>query len=173
MDPPSQASVHVLDALVLGLPFWGLMVLALFILADSIRAVLSLLKANRAAALRFGFRYLMAVVTLGAILVTVQMNSRFGQRNAKTIIAAAERYKERNNKYPSRLQDLTPEFLDEIPRCAIRLMWSQYVYVYRADGTHMLIWLVIPPRGKRVYYFEEGLWRAWTKGAEPPPPKSK
>jgi hypothetical protein len=80
-----------------------------------------------------------------------------GKRNAKIIISAIAAYYENVGDYPSKLQDLVPQYLEEVPTCAYRLPDYRYRYVYNGRS-HFLMWQEAPPFGHRTYHFKTAEW---------------
>jgi hypothetical protein len=86
-----------------------------------------------------------------------KLNRHIGNRNAKKIIRAVERYKADEGHYPAQLNDLVPEYMHGIPVCAYRISNNQYRYSY-TDTAHYLMYANLPPYGRRVYHFRNQEW---------------
>ena len=75
--------------------------------------------------------------------------------NACQIIRACENYREANGRYPDRLDQLTPNYLEAIPRAKYCVLLSDFFY---SGCRHpMLFWY--PSIGRRSYNFETHTWR--------------
>jgi len=92
-----------------------------------------------------------------AVLLANGLNNGLAQRRAKVIVEACERFKDSRLHYPERLQELVPDFLPQVPKAKLALMYSDFRYRPSA-GRHVLSWVVFPPYGRRFYNFEEKRW---------------
>jgi hypothetical protein len=105
--------------------------------------------------IRFGI-YLSAV---GVVLCLIPINKEIGEERAERIIAAVESYKSANGKYPDGLDQLAPQFIAEVPTKA-RVSFGDNGFRYRAgsDGRPTLMYVALPPFGRRIYSFETKSW---------------
>jgi hypothetical protein len=116
--------------------------------------------AARQDAQRFKLRMSKAAITvfagLAAIGIIVWGNALAGER-AEKLIAAVEQFHAAQGRYPARLEELVPAHLPEIPRARYLLLAERFRY-YAADSGHTLMYVVVPPFGRRIYTFETGKW---------------
>jgi hypothetical protein len=100
-----------------------------------------------------------AYLILGAATVaTTQFHLATAQHHAATVIEACQAYKTRHGMLPSTLQQLVPEFLPAVPRAKYTLAWSNFTYSAPSDTSHTLMYVALPPFGRRVYHFEQAQW---------------
>jgi hypothetical protein len=102
-------------------------------------------------------RILVPVLTLGLVLGNAAMQTRIASANAKRIIEACEQFRIANGRYPSTLDELKPGYLASVPRAKYSLMFGNFWY-WSLDGKTRLMWVVIPPFGRKIYDFEGRKW---------------
>lgn len=90
---------------------------------------------------------------LGAI---VQGNVMARER-AESLIAAVERFHAKHGRYPGRLEEMVPEFVAEIPRAKYVVIADRFRYS-RSGSRHSLVYMEMPPFGRRIYTFEDREW---------------
>ena len=78
--------------------------------------------------------------------------------HAARVIAACRAFEVRHGMLPDRLEDLVPEFLPNVPRAKYTLAWGGFTYSMAAKTQHTLMYVTLPPFGRRVYHFEEERW---------------
>ncbi len=66
----------------------------------------------------------------------------------KTIVAAIERYEDKNNSYPVSLEALVPEYIGRIPKSDINNLDYSYLYFPKA-GTYSL-GIIVEPSGLMI-----------------------
>lgn len=98
--------------------------------------------------------YLAAVAV---VLSLIPINKRVDEERAARIIAAVEGYKAANGKYPDRLDQLAPQYIPEIPGKA-RFAFADSGFRYLAGDSHVLMYVAMPPFGRRTYTFESKSW---------------
>lgn len=101
------------------------------------------------------------------VVVLVRSDQKGAMRRAGEVVAACEAHKKATGGYPRALSDLVPRYLPAIPP-ARKLGMSggqnfQYIQTGQTGSTsttnsHVLIYVAIPPFGKKCYVFEEGKW---------------
>jgi hypothetical protein len=93
-----------------------------------------------------------------AVAMTINsLNNAYARRQADKTIAACEAFKAMHGQYPEKLEDLVPGFMPRVPRAKIFSAWSEFHY--RAyDNRHSLMWVALPPFGRRYYSFEVKRW---------------
>ena len=98
------------------------------------------------------------LVTLALVFGNSNLQYYIGERNIQRVICACEEYHAANGEYPSELEELVPRHLESIPRAKYCLMLDKFVYI-SMGGQTMLVWYVIPLYGRKVYKFEDRIWR--------------
>ena len=147
----------ILDGFILGLPVFGLAISSLILVACAIASIIFIFSKREFSKLYAvkGFIYLCACV---CIVGVYRLNTFVGKKNAHRIVSAIEVYKSDKGVYPAELSDIVPEYMSGIPVCAYRLSGRQYRYFY-TDSYHYLMWVEMPPFGRRMYDFQDKEWR--------------
>lgn len=102
-------------------------------------------------------RILVPALTLGLVLGNAALQSRIAGANAQRIIGACEQFRVANGRYPSQLKELEPRYLGSLPRAKYSLVFGEFRY-WSFEGKHRLMWVAIPPFGRRIYDFERREW---------------
>ena len=99
------------------------------IIGGLVGVVLAFVSAQRP--VTFRRRIKIASVFLCVVLATfgwLDLNIRIAKRNAAPIIAACERFRSAHNRYPSDIDELTPNLLPSVPRAGYTLVARQFAY---------------------------------------------
>lgn len=107
----------------------------------------------RARAMRAGIYLLLGVATVTAL----RFHTATAQTHAEQVIEACRAYAKRNGKLPDRLTELVPEFLPAVPRAKYTLQWGEFTY-WTSEDAHTLMYVALPPFGRRLYHFEQDRW---------------
>jgi hypothetical protein len=51
-----------------------------------------------------------------------------------------------------------PEFLPAVPRAKYTLAYGEFTYWASSEKDHTLMYVALPPFGRRLYHFEQGVW---------------
>lgn len=104
-------------------------------------------------------RFAVYLAAVGVVLSLIPINRQVAEDRAQRIIAAAENYKTANGKYPDRLDQLAPQFIAEIPTKA-RVTFTDigFRYLTGSEDSHLLMYVAMPPFGRRIYNFETKSW---------------
>lgn len=145
------------DAFVFGIPSVGLIVLFFIVCASGISALIFLWRDKKYAKL-YAIKATIYFMALVGIVGIFNFNSHMGEKNAQRIIKAVNTYYADNGHYPENLNQLIPIYLERIPKCAYRITDSQYRY-FPDPGDPNLMWAVVPPFGRRIYFFKDAKWR--------------
>ena len=94
-----------------------------------------------------------------ATLATTRLNAAIAETRAARVIAACRVFELRHGALPNRLEDLVPEFLPAVPRAKYTLAWGDFTYASSRTTGHTLMYVALPPFGRRIYSFEDGRWR--------------
>ena len=110
-----------------------------------------LLVANRAT--RATIYFALGTATWGALW----FHARVAEANAARVIAACRAYKAQQGSYPKQLEDLVPKLLPSVPRAKYVMAFGQFSY-WATPESHTLLYVAVPPSGRRLYHFEEDRW---------------
>lgn len=88
----------------------------------------------------------------------MQFHAATARNHAAQVIDACRAYQARHGMLPDHLEDLVPEFLARVPRAKYTLQWGEFTYWTSSRTSHTLMYVSLPPFGRRVYHFEEGRW---------------
>lgn len=102
-------------------------------------------------------------IAFAMVLGMKSVNNRISQKNAGTIIAACEKYLEKNGEYPGSLNDLVPVFLPQVPSARYTLIsgsFRYYRYGRQAGNNYRLMYVYEAPFGRNVYVSTEKKWRS-------------
>jgi len=98
--------------------------------------------------------YLCLGITTVAVM---RMHTATAENHAARVIEACRAYQARHGMLPDRLQQLVPDFLSAVPAAKYTLSYGQFSYS-TSGGSHTLMYVTLPPFGRRVYHFEEARW---------------
>lgn len=79
------------------------------------------------------------------------------RESAGSLIVAVEQFHAKHGRYPERLEEMVPEFVAEIPRAKYVVIADRFRYS-RSDSRHSLMYVEMPPFGRRIYTFEDRKW---------------
>ena len=99
---------------------------------------------------------------LTAVLLVFALNAannRLARSRAETLIAAIKAFNQRNQRYPIKLNELVPDFIDHVP--VAKYIINPLFGLFRYTATtkyHRLSYYDSPPFGRPIYQFEEDRW---------------
>ena len=108
----------------------------------------------RSRALRASLYLVLGLAAFG----TARFHAATAETHAASVIEACRAFEARRGPLPNRLDDLIPEFLSAVPRAKYTLAWGAFTYSTAAPNRHTLMYVTLPPFGRRVYHFEENRW---------------
>lgn len=85
------------------------------------------------------------------------MNNRVAQARAETLIAAVKTFHVKNQRYPGSLEELVPDFIDQVPLAKYTLGSNKFQYT-TSDSSTSLFYVQFPPFGRRTYSFTGNAW---------------
>ena len=91
------------------------------------------------------------------IMLTINFNNRVAQQRAESLVSAITHYRAVAGRYPGRLEDLVPVYIDAVPRARYTLAFNNFSY-RNAAGHAMLAYAVAPPFGRAVFDFRTRRW---------------
>ncbi len=106
------------------------------------------------------YRLRRAAVFLGAaalVFLYTFGNNQIAKKRAETVISAVKSFNEKNHRYPAKLEELMPDFIDRVPTAKFSLLYNSFVYISTSED-HTLLYFTMPPYGRRVYSFERNEW---------------
>ncbi len=149
--------LYGMDALFIGLPGLGVIV-SFAALIRNTRSLSGRMREDSPAVRQYGFVSIGFILTIVAIFSTFAFNKHVGYTHAEAIIGAVVSFRSDQGEYPEALDELIPEYLEEIPICAYRFVSSRYTF-FESSGSHYLLWEEAPAFGRPAYEFETGQWR--------------
>jgi hypothetical protein len=150
------ALLFVFDLFVMGQGIFSLMVSFLGVTLLLVGAVWAYIRGRRELSINRLYRASMYVALAIATFGMLNVHAWTAEKRADQVIAACRSYKAKNGKFPDRLQDLVPDFLPSIPPAKYTLTSGDFQYFTETDGVHMLMYVAVPPFGRRLYTFETG-----------------
>jgi len=81
-------------------------------------------------------------------------NNLIAERRFEMLITSIKAFKHEHQRYPAKLDELVPEFLDHVPRAKYTLGFSAFHYDALPDY-HNLFYVETPPFGRPAYKFEK------------------
>ena len=104
-----------------------------------------------------------AAIVLGAVLLVFASNAannHLARSRADTLIAAIKAFKQQKQRFPTKLDELVPDFIDHVPVAKYILFPPFGCFDYMVSPErHSLMYTAMPPFGRPYYQFEEGKWR--------------
>jgi len=111
-------------------------------------------QAVRAQRLRNIGVYAAAVVL---VFVLNAANNSLAEHRAERVIAAVKAFRAEQQRYPKSLGELLPRHIEEVPSAKLTAFFNGFWY-WSADSGASLMYVAVPPFGRRVYSFETGEW---------------
>ncbi len=144
------------DAFFMGVPIFGSIILIFLVLASGISAIIFLFRNKRISKL-YAIKALIYFISFISIIGIFKFNTYIGERNANILVNAINSYHADTGIYPENLDQLVPNYLENIPNCAYRMGDNKYRYHIDQDRTD-LMYTKVPPFGRRIYYFKTAEW---------------
>ena len=153
------AVLYVVDAFVLSLPFFALVLFAVvlfYFLPATLWALRSDRHVARLRAAKAGV-YLLAAMS---IVATIGLQNRMADRRAVRLGDACLAYRAKYHRYPKDLEGLVPEFISSVPVARYGLLGGDgFFYFHNEDDREpMLYYEAVPPFGRRFYHMETRSW---------------
>jgi len=108
----------------------------------------------RSRALRAGLYLFLGAATIA----TVRLHAATAESRAARVIEACRAFERAHGALPDRLEELVPDFLSAVPRAKYTLAWGEFTYSASETRRHTLMYVALPPFGRRIYHFEEARW---------------
>lgn len=94
---------------------------------------------------------------VGFVWVNNAFQLKVAEAHAQRVVAACEAYHAANSRFPRKLDELVPHYLNSVPRAKYCLGPPGHFSYYNL-GAPMLVWQVVPPHYRRIYNFETRSW---------------
>jgi hypothetical protein len=102
-------------------------------------------------------RILIPAMTLMFVRANDAFQLKVAEANAQRIVAACEKYHAANGRFPRKLDELVPEYMNSVP-VAKYCLGSGFSYASSSDNTAKLWWPIVPPHYRKIYNFETRSW---------------
>lgn len=170
---PLRRSLFVLlvlftvDGLMMGQGFITFLVALLAVVAQLVLSAWRALKRDAPRSLAHLGAAGVYVMTVAVVVGYLAVNNRLAVRRAGEVIAACRAYEATHGQLPNALRELVPAFLPAVPRAKYTAMFGDFTYfASRADDSgptsatpsHTLMYVQLPPFGRRLYHFENNSW---------------
>jgi hypothetical protein len=143
------------DAFVFGQGFISVILCIVGVLYFPLRAI-----AVRQDGARFKLRLSKAAISSVAgfaALGTIVYGNVIARERAEKLVVAVEQFYAKHSRYPERLEELVPVFIPAIPRAKYVMIADRFSYSV-SGSRHSLMYVVVPPYGRRIYTFEDRKW---------------
>jgi hypothetical protein len=97
------------------------------------------------------------VLTLALVRANNAVQLGVAEANAQRVVAACEAYHAANGRFPEKLDELVPQYINSVPVARYCLGPSCFFY-YSSFGTPKLWWQVVPPHFRKIYNFDSRSW---------------
>ena len=108
----------------------------------------------RAARLRNLGVYALAIIIVFALNAA---NNRLAHYRAEALISAIKSFHQKYHRYPEKLDNLVPEFIEYVPVAKYTLFLNNFSY-YADDGKAILYYVSLPPFSRPTYNFSKDEW---------------
>jgi hypothetical protein len=96
-------------------------------------------------------------LTLGLARTNNDVQLGIAEANAQRVVAACEAYHAANGRFPQKLDELVPQYLNSVPVAKYCLL-QPASFAYYDLGTPKLYWYVVPPYLRKIYDFHTRSW---------------
>jgi hypothetical protein len=103
-------------------------------------------------------RILIPTLTLWLVNANNTFQLRVAEVNAQRVVAACEEFHAANGRFPRKLDELVPQYMNPVPSARYCLGPSSPFYYYYNSDHPMLVWQVVPPYYRKIYRFETRSW---------------
>ncbi len=101
-------------------------------------------------------RILIPALTLSIVKANDAFQLRVAEANARRVVAACEEYHAVNGRFPRKLDELVPQYMNSVPVAKYCLgPWGRFIY---SSHSSLLFWHVVPPHYRKIYNFETRRW---------------
>jgi hypothetical protein len=97
------------------------------------------------------------LVAVALVIGLNRANNEIARGRAETLVAAIKAFHQQNHRYPDKLDELVPAFIDHVPRAKYTLAFDSFQY-RSGPQFHTLNYTSLPPFGRPTYVFERDKW---------------
>jgi hypothetical protein len=151
-------AVYLIDSWCGGQGIWSILVSLVGIVVLGVGALVAAVRGRTSWAASRALRALVYVLLVLATAATIRFHTRTAESRAYQVIEACKAYHAKHGAYPNGLGALVPEFLPSIPRAKYTMMWGEFSYWTSGPESHTLMYVAMPPFGRRLYNLETGRW---------------
>jgi hypothetical protein len=83
------------------------------------------------------------------------VNNKIAHNRAEKLVTAIKAYRQTENKYPEKLQDLVPKYISKVPLAKYTMMYNDFHY---SGKHHFLFYVSFPPFTRPTYFFDRNNW---------------
>lgn len=105
-------------------------------------------------------RFARVTIFLGAVILVFGLNwanNQIARKRAENLVTAIKTFNQKNQRFPEKLDELVPEFIDHVPTAKYTLGDTRFYYLSSPEY-HSLFYVAFPPFGRPTYSFEKGSW---------------
>lgn len=84
-------------------------------------------------------------------------NNQIAKSRAETLVDAIKAFNQKHQRYPEKLDELVPEYIDHVPTAKYTLFFASFFYL-SGHEFHSLFYVAMPPFGRPTYNFERDKW---------------
>jgi hypothetical protein len=104
-------------------------------------------------------RVLIPALTFCLVKANDAFQLRVAEAHGQRVVAACEEYHTVTGRFPGKLDELVPTYMNSIPVAKYCLgPGSRFFYAAPNHGNTMLAWEIVAPHYRRVYNFETRRW---------------
>lgn len=157
----SRRLLFTMLAVYLGDVFWlgqGVIAALMFLVGWFIllMGLWSIVRRDREKAKARGLTAFLLMGTAVLAIASIGANNALAAKRCDRLIGACEQYYAKYNKYPDDLGQLVPEFVEAVPVAKYTMTFN--TFSYHASDQHRILYVSLPPFGRRYYNFEEHRW---------------
>jgi hypothetical protein len=105
-------------------------------------------------------RILFPVLTFCLVRANNTFQLRVAETNGQRLVAACEEYHAANGRFPKKLDELVPKYMNSVPVAKYCLSpGSKFLYVSNDPASALLAWEIVAPYYRKVYNFGTRRWR--------------
>ncbi len=106
-------------------------------------------------------RILFPVLTFCLVRANNTFQLMVAETNGQRLVAACEEYHAANGRFPKKLDELVPKYMNSVPVAKYCLApGSEFLYVSNDDpSSALLAWEIVAPYYRKVYNFGTRRWR--------------
>lgn len=107
----------------------------------------------------FIYTVLITIIVFAFASSTIQNQSRIMEKDTEPLIQALSTYQSKNGKFPAKLDQLAPEYLNELPLCNANNKAPMYFPSESGSGYILTCYTFVFL--KHSYYSDTKKWRSW------------